>query len=271
MKIKKKEVKEYHQSSCGIFFEADGFLVDEDSPFQNIKVFENDFYGHVLILDGLVQTTEKDEFFYHEMLSHPALSVHPDPLDVLIIGGGDAGVLKEVLRYPVRSVYLVEIDARVLEVSKEYFSWVPAALADKRVELVVADGREFIKETGLCFDVVLVDSSEPVGPSATLHDSAFYIDIKAKLKPGGIAAAQAGSPVFHRAFLGRVYTELEKVFRSVTFYTGTVPTYPGGLWCYMFLSDRVVPLETQKKLPPGLKYFNADVLKAAFALPSFMR
>ncbi|MBN1273498.1 MAG: polyamine aminopropyltransferase [Candidatus Aminicenantes bacterium] len=266
----KKEVKEYHHPSCGIFFDADKILIEENSVYQNIKVFENEFYGNVLVLDGLVQTTEKDEFFYHEMLAHPALSIHPNPRDVLIIGGGDGGVLKEVLRYPVHSVRLVEIDSRVLEVCKEYFSWMTPALADKRVELVIGDGKEFLQEIKMSFDVVLVDSSEPIGPSVSLHTGEFYQSIKARLKPGGVAAAQVGSPFFHKMFLGRMAADLRTVFRRVAFYTGPVPTYPGGLWCYIFLSDRMIPQQVEKEIPAGLRYFNADILRAAFALPAFV-
>jgi len=265
------EVRESHSPSSGIFFKVGKLLVREKSLYQKIEIFENDFYGRVMVLDGLVQTTEKDEFFYHEMLVHPALSAHPAPAEVLIIGGGDGGALREVLRHPVRKVWLVEIDDRVTAAAEKYF-WLSDPLRDRRTELVIGNGDEFIRWAGRMFDVILVDSSDPVGPSAVLHQRDFYEKVKRCLKPGGILAAQAGS-LLHHLETFRAKQDFQKdIFKHVRFYLGPVPTYPGGMWVYNFCSDRVDPLRVLKKAPPaGLRYYNTEIHRAAFALPEFLK
>lgn len=270
--MKTTEIREFHTPASGIFFRAKRRLLSERTPFQKMEIYETVSHGRVLLLDGLVQTTEKDEFFYHEMLVHPAMMSHPRPRDVLIIGGGDGGALREVLRYPVRSAVLVEIDARVIEVCRKKFPGLASSFGDKRAEIVVDDGNRFIRETDRRFDVILVDSSDPVGPSAVLHQRGFYAALKKCLRPGGIIAAQAGAPLFHLEHLRKKRIFLKKLFSFGLYYLGPVPTYPGGLWCYAFLSDRVDPRKRlRKKVPKKLKYYNSDVHHGAFALPEFMR
>jgi spermidine synthase len=269
---KAREAREYYHPSVGIFFKVKKWLYSRKSPFQKIEVFENDCWGRVLLLDGLVQTTERDEFFYHEMLVHPALACHPAPQKVLIIGGGDGGALKEVLRYPVRRILLVEIDAQVIEVSRKYFPWLNRALSNKKVEVLIGDGRAFAEAATEKFDVILVDSSDPVGPSVVLHQQDFYRGLRNCLRPGGVVTAQAGSLLFHQEHLKKLYPSLKRLFRQAHFYTGPVPTYPGGTWVYAFLSDAVDPTRPlKKKIPSGLRYYNAEVHRAAFALPSFLK
>jgi len=266
------ELREFHTDSNGIFFKIKKFLFSGKTPFQKIEIFENENFGRVLFLDGLVQTTEKDEFFYHEMLVHPALLSHPEPKKILIIGGGDGGALKEVLRYPVDEVWLVEIDAQVIEASKEFFPWLGSALQDKRAKLVIGDGNDFIRETGEKFDVILIDSSDPVGPATVLHQKSFYESIKKSLKPKGVVAAQAGPLLYHLEQHRAKYSFLKQLFRISRFYAGPVPTYPGGTWCYVFLSDEIDPLADIKKNPPsGLKHYNLEIHRAAFALPNFLK
>lgn len=265
------EVKEYHTRSSGIFFKKKRVLHEEKSNYQKIEVIENEHFGKVLLLDGLVQTTEKDEFFYHEMLVHPALVTHPSPREILIIGGGDGGGLKEILRYQIDHVYLVEIDPSVVEVSKKYFPWLSSSLKDKRSELLIADGREFLRETDKKFDIVIVDSSDPVGPSITLHEEGFYKEIKKVLNPEAIVVSQAGSPFYHLESIVKKDIFLRKQFEFVSFYSGLVPTYPGGSWCFAFLSDRIEPFAIRRNPPPGLTYFNLEIHKAAFALPELLR
>ncbi|MBM3284648.1 MAG: polyamine aminopropyltransferase, partial [Candidatus Aminicenantes bacterium] len=217
------EFREFHTPSSGIFFRAKQRLWSEKSAFQQIDIIETDSFGRVLFLDGLVQTTEKDEFFYHEMLVHPALVSHPAAAEVLIIGGGDGGTLKEVLRHPVKKAILVEIDRRVVEVSRKFFPWLAPALADERVELVIADGNAFIQKSTRRFDVILIDSSDPVGPSTVLHQKEFYSRLKAHLKPRGIIAGQAGSPLYHAASLREKKAFMQKMFRFCLYYLGPVP------------------------------------------------
>ena len=270
--MKSIEFREFHTPSSGIFFRAERRLLSEKTPFQKMEIYETESHGRVLLLDGLVQTTENDEFFYHEMLVHPAIMSHPRPRDVLIIGGGDGGTLREVLRHRVRSAVLVEIDGRVIEACRRYFPGLAASFGDQRAAVIVDDGNRFVRETDRRFDVILVDSSDPVGPSAVLHQRAFYAALKKRLRPGGIIAAQAGAPLFHLDHLRKKRLFLKKLFSFALYYLGASPTYPGGLWCYVFLSDRVNPLQTRRRRPPKkLKYYNRDIHRAAFALPEFLR
>ena len=270
--MKTTEIREFHTPTSGIFFRAKRRVLSEKTAFQKMEVYETTSHGLVLLLDGLVQTMEKDEFFYHEMLVHPAMMSHPRPRDILIIGGGDGGALREVLRHPVRSAVLVEIDARVIEVCRKHFPGLASSFGDKRAEIVVDDGNRFIRQTDRRFDVILVDSSDPVGPSAVLHQEAFYAALKKCLRLGGIIAAQAGAPLFHLEHLRKKRIFLKELFSFALYYLGPVPTYPGGLWCYAFLSDRVDPRKRlRKKVPKKLKYYNSDVHHGAFALPEFMR
>ena len=269
--MSKQEKREYHSRSNGMFFEIKRMLVEKKSRFQKIEVIENPYFGHMLFLDGLVQTTEKDEFFYHEMLIHPAMVTHPDPRQILIIGGGDGGALKQILPYPIDSVRVVEIDPDVIAVAKKYFPWLLPSLEDERADITIADGREFLENSQDKYDVVILDSSEPIGPSVTLHERNFYKLIKDRLAPYGIACAQMGAPFFQTESLERAKNDLKDVFRIVRFYLAPVPTYPGGNWCYVYLSDEVDPFAIRRKPPQGLKYYNHNVHKAAFALPNYLQ
>jgi len=270
--MKTTEIREFHTPTSGIFFRAKRRVLSEKTAFQKMEVYETASHGRVLLLDGLVQTTEKDEFFYHEMLVHPAMMSHPRPRDILIIGGGDGGALREVLRYRIRSAVLVEIDARVIEVCRRLFPGLSSSFGDKRAEIVVDDGNRFIRQTDRRFDVILVDSSDPVGPSAVLHQEAFYAALKKCLRPGGIIAAQAGAPLFHLEHLRKKRIFLKDLFSFALYYLGPVPTYPGGLWCYAFLSDRLNPMKRlPKNIPRKLKYYNSDVHHGSFALPEFLK
>jgi spermidine synthase len=269
--MKTIDIREFHTPTSGIFFRARRRVLAEKTPYQKMEIYQTDSYGKVLLLDGLVQTTEKDEFFYHEMLVHPAMMAHRGAEEVLIIGGGDGGALREVLRYRVKKALLVEIDARVIEVCGKHFPGLAASFGDKRAEIFVGDGSRFIRDTGRRFDVILVDSSDPVGPSAVLHRRAFYAALRRCLRPGGVIAAQAGAPLFHLEHLRMKRAFLKELFSFALYYVGPVPTYPGGLWCYAFLSDRVNPLRRLRRRAPGkLKYYNQEVHRAAFALPEFL-
>ncbi len=271
-KTKPVEFKEFHTPSSGYFFRASRRLFSGTSSYQKIDIIDTDSFGRVLFLDGLVQTTEKDEFFYHEMLVHPAMVSHPGPVAVLIIGGGDGGALKEILRYPVRSAIMVEIDATVVEVCEKYFPWLAGARRDKRVELKIADGNAFIRQSERTFDVILVDSSDPVGPSTVLHQRQFFRRLRDHLKPGGIIAGQAGSPLYHLTSLREKSVFLRQMFKFSFFYLGPVPTYPGGMWSYFFVSDKITPLRAARSnIPSGLRYYDAEIHRAAFSLPAFLK
>ena len=268
----KLDIREYHTPTSGIFFVPRRRLLASKTRFQNLEVYETESFGRVLLLDGLVQTTERDEFFYHEMLVHPALTAHPEPRDILIIGGGDGGALREVFRHRVKRATLVEIDEAVIETCREYFPGLASSFDNPKARVEIADGNDFIRETKDRFDVILVDSSDPVGPSVILHQQRFFAALKKRLKPGGVIAAQAGSPVFHLDHLKRKAAFLKRLFRFSSYYWGPVPTYPGGYWCYAFLSDGIDPRTALRRNPPrGLKYYNKSVHGAAFASPEFMK
>ncbi len=269
--MSEKEKREYHSRSSGIFFETKRTLFKKKSPFQEIEVIENPYFGRMLLLDGLVQTTEKDEFFYHEMLIHPAMVTHHEPRQILIIGGGDGGALKQVLRHPIEEVRMVEIDPDVIAVAKKYFPWLLPSLEDDRANILIADGKEFLEKSRDKYDVVLVDSSEPVGPSVSLHKRNFYELIKDRLAPGGIACAQMGAPFYQGEALKRAKNDMKDVFGIARFYLSPVPTYPGGNWCYVYLSDQVDPFDIKREPPPDLQYYNLEIHKAAFALPNYLQ
>ncbi len=269
---RRDEARENQTPDSGIFFKVGRVLHEEVSPFQRIEIVRNRVFGRILFLDGLVQTTERDEFYYHEMLVHPALSCHPKPSRVLIVGGGDGGALREVLKHPVKSATMVEIDERVLSACRKHFPWLREVGRDKRAEILVGDGNAFVAETDGTFDVILVDSSDPVGPSTVLHEAEFYRRLRARLNPGGIIAAQAGSLMLHMDSHAAKARFLMRLFKHPLFYVGPVPTYPVGTWTYNFLSNDVDPLAARRlRIPKGLKYYNADVHRAAFALPAFLR
>ncbi len=268
----KTEAREYQTRDSGLFFNVSEVLYDAKSPYQTIEIVSNRDYGRILLLDGLIQTTEKDEFFYHEMLVHPVLASHPEPESVLIIGGGDGGALREALKYPLSHATLVEIDAQVVEACRRHFPWLENALRDARAELVVADGNAFIEETADGYDVIIVDSSDPVGPSTILHQEEFYRKLQSKLRPGGAIAAQSGSLLLHQESHILKSAFLDKIFRYSRLYLGPVPTYPVGMWCYHFLSDEIDPLAGRElHIPEGLRYFNAEVFQASFSLPNFLK
>jgi spermidine synthase len=269
--MSKKEKREYHSRSNGFFFEVKRTLVKKKSRFQEIEVIENPYFGHMLFLDGFVQTTEKDDFFYHEMLIHPAMVTHSDPRHILIIGGGDGGALRQTLRYPVEEVRMVEIDPDVIAVAKKYFPWLLPGLEDERAHIVIADGREFLEDSQDKYDVVFIDSSEPVGPSVSLHERDFYKLIKERLAPQGVACAQMGSPFFQTESLKRAKNDLKHVFEIVRFYLAPVPTYPGGNWCYVYLSDQADPFAIKREPSPDLQYYNPEIHQAAFALPNYLQ
>jgi spermidine synthase len=269
--MNKREKRELHTPSSGIFFGIKRTLFKKKSRFQEIEVIENPYFGRMLFLDGLVQTTEKDEFFYHEMLILPAIVTHPQPRKILIIGGGDGGALRQILQHPVESATMVEIDPDVISAAKKYLPWLVPSLEDERANLVVADGKKYLEDSKDTYDVVYIDSSESIGPSTVLHEKNFFALVKNRLTPGGVVCAQVGAPFFQLESLKHAKNELRDVFEIFRFYLAPVPTYPGGYWCYVFLSDRVDPFAIKREPPRDLRYYNLEIHKAAFALPNYLR
>jgi spermidine synthase len=268
---------ETYNDNLGLTFKIKGTLHCEQSEFQKVEVIETEAYGKMLLLDGLVMTTEKDEFFYHEMISHIPMLSHANPERVLVVGGGDGGTVREVLKHPsVKEIVLCEIDGAVIEVSKKYLPSIAGKLDDSRVTINVEDAIEYMKRQSKNFDVILIDSTDPMGPGEGLFTEEFYTNVKNALKDGGVMAAQSESPILNQKELGLVSTLLKKVFPIVKTYIAPVPTYPGSFWSWTFCSETVNPLEIKNEtnaevIEKQAKFYNRDIHKSVFALPNFVR
>jgi spermidine synthase len=247
------------------------------SPFQTIEVYETERLGRVLILEGCFMVTEADTFIYHEMLVHPAMNTVVSPRKALVIGGGDGGTVTEIVKYStIESCVLCEIDPMVVDVCRTFFPSLSAGLNDPRVAIVHEDGAEFVKRFHRDFDVVFVDSTDPVGPGEVLFRKSFYESVKEALTTTGAAVFQTESPLFMRTVFANAVKNLRSVFgtHGVYPYLATIPSYPGGLWSFTYCSQsEQSPVETDKTLPrvlpPNLAYYNEAVHTAAFALPEF--
>lgn len=261
----------------GISIKIDNVLFSGQSDFQKVDVLESKSLGRILTLDGLMMTTEKDEFFYHEMISHIPMINHKNPETVLVIGGGDGGTVREVLKHKsVKKVVLCEIDGMVIDVCKKFLPTIACGLDDKRVEVVVADAIEFIKDKKQCYDIVLIDSTDPMGPGEGLFTKEFYTNVKNSLKDGGIMAAQSESPFANQKEMQMMYPLLRSVFPIVDTFTGPIPTYPGGYWSWAYCSVDIQPLsyldETRaKEISETCQIYNLDYHKARFALPNYVK
>jgi len=267
---------EKHSPHAGLSLAVAARLHDQHSDFQHIEVLECPEYGRVLLLDGCVMLTDRDEFVYHEMIAHPALLLHPNPRRVLIVGGGDGGSVREAVRHDtVESVELVEIDEAVISTAREYFPDLSAKLDDPRVSIHCEDGFAYLEGHEDRYDVILVDSIDPVGEAAKLFTSAFYEKVRASLRAGGIAVFQTESPFYNADVLAQVQEKLRNLFGHVAPYLAHIPTYPSGLWSFTFVSDAIDPHGAPLQREPGflgeLRYLTPEVLRAAFALPNYVR
>ena len=248
---------------------------------QDLVIFENALLGRVLALDGVVQTTQGDEFVYHEMMTHVPLISHAAPEQVLIIGGGDGGILREVVRHKkVKRIVMVEIDGSVVDMSKEYLPMLSnGAFDDPRFELVIADGAKFVKETEDRFDVIICDSTDPIGPGEVLFTQEFYGDCKNILNAKGIFVNQNGVPFMQSFEVRDTYQRRKPFFQDTTFYVAPVPTYVGGFMAFGWASDeqsyRDLSLEEislrLQEVEGEMKYYNAEIHRACFALPNYVK
>jgi spermidine synthase len=254
-------------------------LYDEVSNFQRIQIFETEPMGRVLILNGCFMVTEQDAFIYHEMLVHPAMRALSNPSNILVIGGGDGGAVTEIVKYSsVESVTLCEIDPMVVKSCRDFFPNVSAGLNDPRVKVVIQDGTSFVRNSGEQFDLILVDSTDPVGPGKALFEVPFYESIKGCLRGDRAAVFQTEGPFFMPGVFCSAVKDLETVFGSGTVYPyfATIPCYPGGLWSFTFCSDRVNPTDQARMnagpAPRGeLSYYTPEIHEAAFAMPVFVK
>ncbi len=258
-------------------YKVKNILFLEQSKYQEVAVLETEGYGKALYLDGLLMLTEKHEFFYHDVIVHPALFIHPEPRNVLIIGGGDGGSLREVLKHPsVQHVDMVEIDEMVVEVSKKFFPTLNTEFNNPKANVMFKDGIKYVAETSAKYDIIIVDSSDPIGPAEGLFNKTFYENAEKILNSDGIITSQIESPLFYAEFFKQHFSITKKIFPIAMPMIGFEPDYPYGMWGYSFLSKKYHPLNDfseEKVSRSNIKtnYYNPEVHKALFAYPNFVK
>ena len=265
-----------------IRLKADRVLFDSETEHQHLIIIETPEFGRVMMLDGVIQLASKDEFVYHEMMAHVPLFAHGRAKKALIIGGGDGGVLREALRHPeLESVTLCEIDRRVIDLCRAHFPEVSAAAYDDpRTRIVIADGTKFVAETDERFDVIMVDSTDPIGPGVVLFTREFYADCRKALAKGGLLTTQNGLPFLQAAELKQSVGYFRELFNDAFAYLATTPTYVGGPMSFGWASDdgelrqhkrRKIERRYAKAGAFPTRYWRPDVHVAAFALPAYVR
>ena len=254
-----------------------GYRVEElvcrrKTKHQELVIFKSAYFGRVLVLDGVVQLTEKDEYLYHEMLAHVPLHAHPLPTDILIIGGGDGGTLREVLKHEtVKRAVVVEMDTEVVQACREFFPAVAVGFADPRTQLVEMDGAEYLARARGEFDLILVDSTDPVGPAQSLFTTSCFSRAFSALKADGMFVAQTESLHFHGDFVSRVQRGLGEVFGLVKLYTAPLATYAGNWWTFSIASKRHDPEHVRRSCQLPTRYYAEDVHRHAFLPGSLYR
>lgn len=261
-------------------FRIDELLYEVKTDHQHLIIFHNAAFGRVMVLDGVVQTTEKDEFIYHEMLAHVPILAHDMVRRVLIIGGGDGGMLREVLRHrQIAHVTQVEIDQQVIDMCRTYLpNHSDGAFDDPRVTIVIDDGFHFIQSTRETFDVIISDSTDPIGPGEALFKESFYAGCKRCLTPGGVLVSQNGVAFMQLEEVETTARRLDRVFDDVSFYTAAVPTYIGGIMTFAWATDNMtlrhadVSALRRRYAASGIKtrYYTPEIHRAAFALPRYV-
>ncbi len=247
-------------------------LVDEHTGFQHLQLYETAFFGKTLVLDGIIQLTERDNMGYHELIVHIPMLAVPNPRRVLIVGGGDGGSLQQVLKHAaVEEAVVCELDRRVVEISRQHFTEFGDPWADPRAELVIEDAFTYLARRPGEFDVIISDTTDPIGPAEKLFSDEFYELVAASLTPGGAAATQCEQPFFDADLIQTVYATARRLKANPAYYYAHIPTYPGGGIGFMYLSDTPWQAGLGKPLPDGLNYLNPEVHAAAFALPEFFR
>jgi len=258
---------------------VDKILHVEQSKYQDILVFKSTEYGNVLVLDGVIQVTERDEFAYQEMITHLAMNSHPNPKKVLVIGGGDGGVLREILKHEtVEEAHLCDIDDSVIKVSKKYLPELSKSYDDPKVHVHIGDGFEFLKKYQNTFDVIITDSSDPEGPAESLFQERYFKLLSDALTDKGVMTTQGECIWLHLPLIKEVVSDCKRVFPTVDYAYCTIPTYPSGQIGFMVCSKdpqanlkkplRSVGSAQEKKL---YKYYNREIHEASFILPTFAK
>ncbi len=244
------------------------------SNYQMLDYYDSYEFGRVMVLDNIIMLTEKDEFIYHEMIVHPAFMVNPNIKRVLIIGGGDGGTLREVLKHNVSEPELVDIDDLVLKTAPKFIPFTGKALEDPRAKVMAADGIEYMKTKSNEYDLIIIDSTDPISVGEGLFTKEFYKNCFNALKEDGILINQAESPFYYEKQFLNIYEKLNSIFPIFSFYSAPVPTYGSGYWMFGFASKKYHPLNDFKADLFDLstmKYYNTDIHKAAFVMPNFVK
>jgi len=247
-------------------YDVEEILYKGKSKFQEIMVIKNPYYGRMLILDDVVQITERDEFFYHEMLTHVAMHANPSPKKVIVIGGGDGGVVREVLKYrSTEKVFFVEIDEEVINVSRRFFPAVSSGVDDPRVEIRVMDGAEFVAKRRLSdIDAVIIDSTDIIGFARTLFTPDFFASVRNCLTDEGMFVTHTESLHFHKDMVIEIQETLRRVFPVVDLYTASIATYPGNWWVFAIASKGLSPREVRHAFEIQTKYYSDEIHTQSF-------
>ncbi|WP_010273372.1 polyamine aminopropyltransferase [Paenibacillus senegalensis] len=263
---------EKERDNLRISYRIKEIVFQHQSPFQHVMILDSFDFGRMLVLDGVVQTTSMDGHIYNEMISHIPLTLHPDPQKVLIIGGGDCGVAREASKYEnVNQIDMVEIDETVVKACLEHLPAVSGGLADPRVNFIFGDGVEFARRSHEKYDVIIVDSSDPVGPAKQLFELSFYENLFQALKHGGILVCQSQSPIFHADVMNETYQRMSSLFPHTNLYSAVVPTYPGGMWSFTLGSKAEIDWQRTEMFQKSAVYVNKGILQRCFQLPQFVK
>lgn len=270
---------EDHTQTVKFCIEVQKQIYSEKSPFQQIDFFESKEFGVFFTLDGIMMANEKDEFIYHEMITHVPLAVNPSVKKVLVIGGGDGGTVRELTRYPsIEEIHLVDIDEMVVRACQKYLKQTSCKLNDPRVKLFFEDGIKYISRFKNEYDLILVDSTDPIGPGEGLFSNQFYKDCYAALKDNGILINQHESPYYEkdRTEMIRAHDKIKKIFPISKVYQFNIPSYPSGHWLFGFASKSLDPVIDHKKeewqaFGIQTRYYNTELHSASFALPTYVK
>ncbi|NTW05228.1 MAG: polyamine aminopropyltransferase [Peptococcaceae bacterium] len=265
---------EYQNNDLIIGCRMSQVLHHEKTPFQDVMVVDTFLLGKMLLLDDVIQTSVGDEFVYHEMITHVGLNTLPNPRRVLVVGGGDGGAVREVLRNKsVEKVTHCEIDRGVIEAAQKFLPEITYDINDPRVELIIGDGIKHVMENKNTYDMIIIDSTDPIGPAVGLFSAEFYQSVHDALTEDGLFVAQTESPFFDRDFIKRIYKDVDSIFPMARIYLGNVPTYPGGLWTFTMGTKKHDPIKVDASKITALdtKFYSPEVHGAAFVLPPFVK
>ena len=271
-RVNKLWLSEYSTENLKLSMRVKNILHTEKTPYQELLIADTHQYGRVLMLDGAYQLTEKDEFTYSEMMSHVPLCAHKNPERVLIIGGGDGAIMREVLKHEcVKKCTLIDIDERVIESSKQYLPFAGCSFRDERADVKCMDAMKYIRETDERYDVVIIDSTDPVDFAAGLFQSGFYADVKRVMNPDAFMSELTESPFTDTKLMCQSIREMRKVFPLVRMYWGVVPTYPSGMWTYGIscMNENAKP-DIPVRDVKGTRYYTNEIHKSSFILPPFL-